>query len=124
VDDHLIDRDLLAKHLQGKVEQERLSLRQAADEIGCSLATLSRLLKGSEAPSIPDSITLLKAASWLRKSIADFETGKKESDVSSLTDVELHMRALPGIAPEDREALVAMVKAAYDAAHQLRAKKE
>lgn len=117
-----IDLDLLAQHLTSKMEEEELSLRPAAEEIGCSPATLSRLLKGADAPNYPDSITLMKAASWVGKRISDFETGNKTP--ATLADVEVHLRALPGIDAGDREALVAMVRAAYDAASKLRSPKK
>jgi hypothetical protein len=34
---------------------------------------------------------------------------------SSLADVEVHLRALPGLSKLDAEAIMAMVKAAYSA---------
>jgi transcriptional regulator with XRE-family HTH domain len=117
-----IDLDRLAQHLQSKMEREDRSLRQAATEIGCSPATLSRLLKGADAPNYPDSVTLMKASSWVGKGISDFETGNKAP--ATLADVEVHLRALPGINAGDKEALVAMVRAAYDAASRLRKPKK
>lgn len=118
----LIDLDRLATHLKSKMESESLSLRAAADEIGCSPATLSRMLRGTDAANTPDTDNLFRAASWLGRSISDFERGR-HSSVSSLADVEVHLRALPDLAQEDKEALVAMVRAAHDAAARLRQKK-
>ncbi len=109
-----LDLDLLAAHLRAKMEERELSLRSAAEEIGCSPATLGRLLKGSEAPNFPDMTSLLRAASWLGKSISDFEKGRGPS-TTTLADVELHLRALSGLTEKDKEALVAMVRAAHDA---------
>lgn len=116
-----IDLDRLALHLKAKLEDEGLSLRTAADEIGCSPATLSRLLKGSDAPNYPETVNLFRAVSWLGRSISDFEktTTKQESTIA---DVEVHLRALPGLSKDQAEALVAMVRAARDAAVDLRAK--
>lgn len=119
--DHSIDLNLLATHLQSRVDDRKLGLREAAAEIGCSPATLSRMLRGTEAPNYPDSKNLLKAASWLGRSISDFETGQRKRE-STLADVEVHLRALSGLAAQDKEALVAMVRAAHDAAHELRKK--
>jgi len=118
-----IDRDLLASHLQSKIEEDGLTLRDAAGEIGCSPATLSRMLKGSRSDNYPDAQNLFKAVSWLGKSISDFEVGKRNA-ASTIADVEVHLRALPGLTEYDKEALVAMVKAAHDAAIELRKKKE
>src|SRR5438045_1753751 len=109
-----VDLDLLAKELEGKMQQEELTLRAAAAEIGCSPATLSRLLKGTEAANVPDTNNLFRAVSWLGKSLSDFEEGSSPS-TSSLADVEIHLRALPGLGQKDKDALVAMVKAAHDA---------
>lgn len=116
-----IDLDRLAVHLSAKLEDEGLSLRAAADEIGCSPATLSRLLRGSETPNHPEAVNLFKAVSWLGRSISEFETTQKVHE-STIADVEVHLRALPGLSKDQAEALVAMVRAARDAAVDLRAK--
>ena len=114
-----IDRDLLAKDLQEKIGHEGLTLRDAADQIGCGAATLSRLLKGSEADNYPDTTTLFRAVSWLGRSITNYDHGRQHA-VSTIADVVVHLRALPGLNQRDREALVGMVRAAHDAALKLR----
>jgi transcriptional regulator with XRE-family HTH domain len=117
-----LDLDRLATHLRTKMEKDDLSIRSAAEKIGCSAATLARLLQGSKAENVPDSVNLMRAASWVGKRLGDFEVGKSKPS-STLGDVEVHLRALPGLSKADAEGLVAMVKAAYDAAAKLRAKK-
>jgi len=117
--DVLIDRDLLASHLKQRIDERGLTIREAAAKIGCSPATLTRLLKGQDADNYPDTQTLIKATSWLGRGLSDFESGKRPKE-SSMAEVELHLRALPGLTKKDRDALVAMVKAAHDAARQLR----
>lgn len=109
-----IDRDRLALFLKAQIEEQKLSIRSAAARIGCSPATLSRLLQGSESPNVPDSENLLRAASWLGRHIGDFARGAERSKVG-IADVEVHLRALPGLKRAHADALVAMVKAAYDA---------
>jgi transcriptional regulator with XRE-family HTH domain len=108
-----IDWDLLALHLRERIRENELSGRAAADEIGCSPATLTRLLQGAQAPNTPDTHVLLKAVSWLGKSLADFQTGAAPS-TSSFADVEMHLRALPQLNDQDKEGLVAMVKALHE----------
>jgi len=108
-----IDLDRLAKELSEKMRVNNQALREAAEEIGCSAATLSRLLKGSKAENVPDTKSLLRSVSWLDKSLSDFELSRTPS-ATSMTDVELHLRALPGITETDKKALVAMVRAAHD----------
>lgn len=117
--EELLDRDLLAEHLQQRIDERGLTIRDAAAKIGCSPATLVRLLKGRHADNYPDTKTLIKATSWLGRGLSDFESGERPKE-SSMAEVELHLRALPGLAEKDRDALVAMVKAAHDAARQLR----
>ena len=117
-----LDLDRLATDLQSKIKQNDLSIRTAAPKIGCSPATLARLLQGSKAENVPDSVNLMRAASWVGKRLGDFEVGKTKAP-STLGDVEVHLRALPGLSKADAEGLVAMVKAAYDAAAKLRSKK-
>lgn len=116
-----IDLDRLAVHLSAKIEDEGHSLRSAAEEIGCSPATLSRLLRGSETPNYPEAVNLFRAVSWVGRSISEFEKSKKVYE-STIADVEVHLRALPGLSKDQAEALVAMVRAARDAAVDLRAK--
>ena len=114
--------DLLAEHLRAEMESRGFSLRTAAGEIGCSPATLARLLQGSKAPNVADSKNLIRAASWLQKSLSDFEFRKRKKQ-STLADVEVHLRALQGLTEPDAEALVGMVRAAHGAAVKLRPKK-
>ena len=115
----VLDRDLLATYLRTKMNSEGKSIRTASQEVGCSAATLSRMLRGSRAANFPDTRNLFRAASWLGKSITDFEPGVRNGR-STLADVEIHLRALPRLADEDKEALVAMVKALHDAAVEVR----
>ncbi len=108
-----IDLDRLAKELSDKMRVNDQSLRAAAAEIGCSAATLSRLLQGSKADNLPDTKSLLRSVSWLDKSLSDFELSRAPS-ATSMTDVEVHLRALPGLSEQHKQALVAIVRAAHD----------
>lgn len=118
-----VDLDRLATHLANRMREGKLSIRGAAAKIGISPATLSRLLQGSQSPNVPDSVNLMRAISWLERSLADFAT-EPTKRASTLADVEVHLRALPNLSPRDAEALVAMVRAAYGSAAELRAKKK
>jgi|SRR5450759_1085648 len=104
--------DLLALHLKDALEEQKLSVRAAAGKIECSPATLSRLLQGTSSRFTPDSENLLRAVSWLGRNLSDFTT-EATTTTTSIADVEVHLRALPGLSAGDAEALVAMVKAAY-----------
>jgi len=121
--DMSVDMDLLAIHLQNKIETEKLSLRAAAAQIGFGAATLSRLLQGTKSDNVPDLKNVNKAASWVGMTVADVSTKSPGKPASTIADVEVHLRALPGLASSDVEVLVAMVKAGYRHAAELRAKK-
>jgi transcriptional regulator with XRE-family HTH domain len=103
----------LAKDLADKMRREDETLRSAAEEIGCSPATLSRMLKGDDAENQPDTSTLLRAATWVGKGIGDYESTEGPK-VSTISDVEVHLRALPGVTEKDADVLIAMVRAAHD----------
>ena len=117
-----IDLDLLATHLQNKMSSEELSVRAAATQIGFGAATLSRLLQGTKSQNVPDLKNVIKAAGWIGMTVGDVSP-ETQPRPSTIADVEVHLRALPGLASPDIEALVAMVKAGYKRAKELRAKK-
>jgi len=116
-----IDLDLLAEQLKRELKNRDLSVRSASEQIGCSPTTLSRLLAGSETPNLPDTKTLLQTVNWLGKSISDFSK-TRVPQTSTIADVVVHLRALPELSNKDKEALVAIVRAAHDQ-YRLRPKK-
>lgn len=117
-----VDLDRLATYLKNKMESEGLSVRAAAKEIDVGASTLTRLLQGNSNENVPDLAVITKAAHWVGKSLADLSPPKKSAP-STIADVEVHLRALPGLAAPDVDALVAMVKAGYERAKKLRAEK-
>jgi hypothetical protein len=121
VSDPLFDFRLLAADLSDKMKREDKSLRIAAEEIGTSPATLGRMLKGDD-EILPDTKTLLKTVSWVGKGIADYEPSN-QPETSTIADVEVHLRALPGLDARDKDVLVAMVRAAHDQFGSRRKKK-
>ena len=110
-----IDRDELAIRLRARIEELGLSIRTAAPEIGCSAATLGRLVQGSAANNVPETVNIVRAVSWLGMSLSEFENGPADRE-SSLDDVQVHLRGLKGISDQTADAIFAMVKAAYDSA--------
>ena len=118
------DLDLLSKDVQNKIESDKMSVRKAAKEIGFGASTLGRIVQGSKAPNVPEWANLMKTIEWLGASPSEYEIGvRRPSGSSTLTDVEVHLRALPNLTKMDTEALVAMVKGAYDQAKKSRKKK-
>ena len=114
-----VDLDKLATHLKSKMEAEGLSVRAAAKEIGFGASTLSRLLQGNSNENVPDLANINRAVQWVGKSLTGKSLTSKQ-EPSTIADVEVHLRALPGLAQPDVEALVAMVKASYQRAKKLR----
>lgn len=111
-----VDLDLLAQHLRARMEEDGLAIRAAAQQVGCSPATLARLLQGTEAPNVPDFVTLSRAASWVGKSLDELtRQSRRTKSTSTVADVELHLRAIPGLGKADADAIVALVKAAVSA---------
>ena len=114
-----VDLDKLAMYLRSKMEEEDLSVRAAAEVIGFGASTLGRLLQGHSNENVPDLANINRAAMWVGKSLADLSQPSRPRS-STIADVEVHLRALPGLAKPDVEALVAMVKATYQHAKKLR----
>lgn len=114
-DRNALDRDRLALYLTRRMDELGLTIRSAAPQIGCSSATLGRLLQGSESENVPDTVNVIRAVSWLGMSLSDFAEAA-DARPSTLADIEVHLRGLRGISNETADAIFAMVKAAYDSA--------
>jgi transcriptional regulator with XRE-family HTH domain len=110
-----VDRDLLASHLRSKMEEEKLSLRKAAEWVRCSPATLSRVLQGNQGEYVPDTATIEAMAAWLGMTLSDFEPGKRPAkSSSSLAQVELHLHALPELSESSARAIMDVVRRLYE----------
>ena len=119
---HAYDLDQLAIRIKAKLSAKGLSVRAAAGEIGMGAATLGRLLQGSDNANTPDLTNVSKAADWVGVSLSELASSSAKQRGSTIADVEVHLRALPGLAGPDVDALVAMVKASYEHARKVRAK--
>jgi transcriptional regulator with XRE-family HTH domain len=119
---HDFNLDQLAIRLKAKMELRDLSVRAAATEMGLGAATLGRLLKGAESATTPDLANVSKAADWVGTSLSELSYNGRQH-ASTIADVEVHLRALPGLEDQDVEALVAMVKAGYNHAKKVRSTK-
>ena len=95
------------------MREKNLSIRDAAKEIGCSPATLTRLLQGPDSSNMPSSITIQRAVSWLGYLLSDFEHGKSV-EKSGLAEVEVHLRAVPEFNDTDVETIIAMVRGLHE----------
>lgn len=118
-----VDLDKLATHLKNKIKTGDLSVREAAQEIGFGATTLIRLLQGSVNENVPDLTSVNKAVQWVGRSFSDFSVTTREKKDATIADVEVQLRALPGLEKDDIEALMEMVRISYAHAKKLRAKK-
>jgi transcriptional regulator with XRE-family HTH domain len=113
-----IDLDQLAEHVQWKMDQEDLSLREAAAAAHVSPATLSRILrKGKKRPQ-PDTGTLVQILDWVKVPIERIieppvPSKKTRSDGKTLEVIEVHLRADKNLSPAAAKVITQMVRAAY-----------
>ncbi len=117
---HGIDLDQLAIHLQSKMEEDGLSVRAAALQMGMGTMTLSRLLQGSKSGNVPDLVNVTKAAEWVGRPVSQLTRTQTDRHASTIGDVEVHLRALPGLDSAGADFLVKTVKASYEYAKKVR----
>jgi transcriptional regulator with XRE-family HTH domain len=118
----------LGEYVKRKRQEEKLSLRQVAQNVNVSASTLSRIENGI---GTPDSATLARLAAWLGiplerlmkgSLLGDSEGGR--SDIftepviyypteSTPNIVEAHLRADRSLKPEMAKALAELFRVAY-----------
>lgn len=114
-----IDMDQLAHYIQWKMDQEKLSLRDAALKAKVSAATLSRILKKGKDRPQPDVETLVKLMRWVdvppEKIVDPGQTRKEAANSGKSTPeaIEVHLRADKNLSAEAAEAIGKMVRVAY-----------
>jgi transcriptional regulator with XRE-family HTH domain len=118
-----VDRDLLATYVRSRMDEEKLSLRKAADLMHSSPATLSRVLQGGQGEYVPDTATLEAIAEWLGMQLSDFEPDKRPAQ-SSLAEVSLHLHALPNLSAASARAIMDVVTRLYERESQRHTEKD
>jgi transcriptional regulator with XRE-family HTH domain len=125
----LIDAIELGQRVRAKRRSKKLSLREAAEQLGVSAPTISRVERGH----LPERESLLRLARWagVRIDPVLHETARRarntvvhSPDASTVEAIELHLRADKNLTDDDAEALSEMFRLAYDAlsAKQARSK--
>lgn len=111
-----LNTEKLAAMLRAK--RGRRGLREVAKEIGnVSASTLSRVEQGK----IPDLETFFELCRWLNVSpdeLTNSGFGSNQADASTPEKIEIHLRADRTLDSETVDALVTMVKLAYEAARK------
>jgi transcriptional regulator with XRE-family HTH domain len=116
-----VDVLLLGDLIRSRRENEGLSLRDAAEEIGVSAPTLQRVETGQ----VPNTASLMRITSWLGVSLDDLRPGHKDrrSGPKTLAQIHVHLRADPNLDADAAEAIAEAVQKLYAAyAKQPRAK--
>lgn len=115
----VFDHNRLASFVSEKRRRSRLTLRQAAEQIGVSAATLWRVEQASGMPA-SDTATVRKISDWLKVPPGSFlvSSEKPESNVDdgtnhTLANVEALLRADRKLSPETAKALSDLIRAAY-----------
>lgn len=113
---HEIDTDRLASLVQERRSQSGQGLRATAKEIGVSSSTLGRVERGK----LPDVDTFVRICRWLKVSPDSFvrETSEEEqgeTPLGTLDEIAVHLRADRALTKETTEALMRMIRLAYEA---------
>jgi transcriptional regulator with XRE-family HTH domain len=116
----LIDPVELGDRVRAKRRSKKFSIREAAEEIGVSAPTISRVERGH----LPERENLLRLARWagVRIDPVLHDSARRVRnalvhgpDASTVEAVELHLRADKNLSRDDAEALSEMFRLAYDA---------
>jgi transcriptional regulator with XRE-family HTH domain len=108
-----IDTTALYSALLAKKEEQGLSWRAVALELGIASSTFTRLYKGSR----PDMDTVLTLTGWLGVPVERFLSGQaaeRDERRETMVAIGTHLRADRRLTPEGADAIAAVVKAAYD----------
>jgi transcriptional regulator with XRE-family HTH domain len=115
-----IDPVELGDRVRAKRRSKKLSIREAAEEMGVSAPTISRVERGH----LPERENLLRLARWAEVRIDpvlhdDAQRVRNARvhgpDATTVEAVELHLRADKNLSRDDAEALSEMFRLAYDA---------
>lgn len=108
-----IDTTALYSALLEKKEEEGLSWRAVAGQLGLHSSVFTRLYKGSR----PDTDTVLVLTGWLGVPVERFLSGQaaaRDERRETMVAIGTHLRADRRLTPESADAIAAVVKAAYD----------
>ncbi len=114
-----IDLDQLAEHIQWKMEQENLSLRETAAAAHVSPATMSRILRTGKKRPQPDTGTLVHILNWVKVPIEKIigspipSKNTRPNDKKTLEVIEVHLRADKNLSPDAAKVITQMVRVAY-----------
>jgi transcriptional regulator with XRE-family HTH domain len=123
----LIDPVELGDRVRAKRRSKKFSIREAAEEVGVSAPTISRVERGH----LPERENLLRLARWagLRIDPVLHDNARQARNAlvhgpnaSTVEAVELHLRADKNLSRGDAETLSEMFRLAYDALSEKQAR--
>lgn len=104
-----LDIDKLSTALKSKREALKLGLRAAADQIGISFPTLSRIEKGN----VPDLETYLKLCDWMKVNSEEYIKGGSGDELNQ-EKIIAHFRADRQLDSETVDLVSKMIRFAYN----------
>ncbi|GAA1646537.1 helix-turn-helix domain-containing protein [Catellatospora bangladeshensis] len=99
----------LGRLVRERREQNRQSVRQAAQAAGVSFATLARVEDGSQ----PDFVTFMKLCAWLGRPPSSFFQPVAERPVDHLEKALGHLAADPRLTSAAADRIMSLVKDMY-----------
>ena len=108
-----VDTTALYSALLDKKDEEGLSWRAVARDLGIQSSTFTRLYKGSR----PDMDTVLLLTGWLGVPVERFLSGQaaqRDERRETMVAIGTHLRADRRLSADSADAIAAVVKAAYD----------
>jgi len=108
-----IDTTALYSALLDKKDEQGLSWRAVAEQLGIHSSVFTRLYKGSR----PDTETVLLLTGWLGVPVERFLSGQaaaRDERRETMVAIGAHLRADRRLTPESADAIAAVVQAAYD----------
>jgi transcriptional regulator with XRE-family HTH domain len=108
-----VDTELLGDLIRRRRKADGLSLRDAADQMGVSAPTLQRV----EAGQPPNSANLIRITQWLQLPVDKVlrKGTNPASQLATVAQIEVHLRADPNLSAEAAEAIADAVQKLYAA---------
>lgn len=104
----------LGRLVRERREDNRQSVRQAAQEAGVSFATLARVEDGNQ----PDFVTFMKLCAWLGRPPSSFFRPVTERPADHLDHALGHLTADPRLSPDAAHRIASVVRDLYAALAQ------
>jgi transcriptional regulator with XRE-family HTH domain len=108
-----VDVDLLRELIRSRRKSENQSLREAAEQVGVSAATLLRMENGQ----IPNRASLIRITEWLQVPLDQVlqKPMPRPAHGGTMAQIEVHLRADPHLDSHAAQAITEAVQKLYAA---------